>query len=104
MFSYHTKKKEINLFFKNLSNSLNHKGILIFDFWFKPAVLSIKPEKKIKIVENRNYKIIRRVTPQWNKKSDIVISNYHVQLINKKNKKKLFLRKNIRQVFSFFMM
>tara|TARA_A100001015_G_C14909291_1_gene679739 strand:- start:19 stop:774 length:756 start_codon:yes stop_codon:yes gene_type:complete len=101
VFSYHTKKKEINLFFKNLSNSLNHKGILIFDFWFKPAVLSIKPEKKIKIVENRKYKIIRRVTPQWNKKSDIVISNYHVQLINKKNKKKtIFKEKHKTRFFS----
>ena len=92
VFSYHTKKKEINLFFKNLSNSLKHKGILVFDFWFKPAVLSIKPEKKIKIVENSKYKIIRRVTPQWNKKSNIVISNYHVQLINKKNKKKIIFK------------
>ena len=68
VFSYHIKKKEINLFFKNLSKRLVPGGILIFDFWFKPAVINLKPMQRVKIVENEKFKIIRKVTPIWKKR------------------------------------
>ena len=101
VFSYHTTKNEINLFFKNLSKVLKIGGLIIFDFWFKPAVIYLKPEKRKKIIENKNYKIIRSVTPLWNKKDNIVISNYRVSVIDKKNgTQKSFTEKHKMRYFS----
>lgn len=94
VFSYHIKKKEINLFFKNLSKRLVPGGILIFDFWFKPAVINLKPMQRVKIVENEKFKIIRKVTPIWKKKNNIVISCYLVNLIDKKKGQNYLFKEN----------
>ena len=101
VFSYHTKNKEINLFFKNISEHLKKDGVMIFDFWFKPAVLWLKPEKRIRIIENKNYKIIRKISPTWIKSRDLVFSNYEINILNKKTKKiKKFSEKHPMRYFS----
>ena len=60
--------KKINLFFKNLSKRLVPGGILIFDFWFKPAVINFETNARVKIVENEKFKIIRKSYTNLEKK------------------------------------
>lgn len=42
---------------------LHRDGLYIFDFWFGPAVLTLRPEKRVKVFEKGSSKIHRTATP-----------------------------------------
>ena len=55
---------------------LNSGGIFIFDVWFGPAVLTQKPTERVKIVEQRDKKIIRYAHPVLDIVNHTVEVNY----------------------------
>lgn len=56
---YQTSNENFEKALSNANQHLKSDGLLIFDVWFGPAVISQKPGDRIKIVENSNEKIIR---------------------------------------------
>lgn len=46
--SYHTENEEVNQAIKTVKKHLKPDGIFIFDFWYGPAVLTQRPESRIK--------------------------------------------------------
>ncbi len=53
-------------------------GILIFDVWYGPAVLSIKPSDRAKVVPTFGGKVIRMVTPRLDVRRHICEVHYHL--------------------------
>ncbi len=88
--NYITTKKKIIKAFKNINNSLKSNGLFLFDFWYAPAVRKNKLLKRTKLFKNKNFDIIRVVTPKIFSKN-ITKVNIKMSLVDKKNKKeKLF--------------
>ncbi len=83
--SYQIKNSQIDKFFQNSANMLNKKGIIIFDFWFKPGVINLKQPNKFRKIKNKNLKVIRLTNSIWFKKTNR-IDDIHELLIFKKNK------------------
>ncbi len=82
--SYQTKTSQIFNFFKIAQNNLKPKGLFIFDFWNKKAVLRFKPKKKLKFFRDRNMNVYNFVIPKLFKKQNLVKVNLNIYL--EKNK------------------
>jgi SAM-dependent methyltransferase len=64
--------------FKNVRRHLRQGGLFVFDFWYGPAVLTIRPSSRVKIVEKDGIKVIRTVVPELDTFHSIQRSNYHL--------------------------
>ncbi|MEM1515793.1 MAG: methyltransferase domain-containing protein [Candidatus Bathyarchaeia archaeon] len=64
--------------FKNVRRHLKQGALFIFDFWYGPAVLTIKPSSRVKIVEKEGIKVVRTVVPELDTFNCIVKSNYYL--------------------------
>lgn len=84
--SYITENEKLIKTFNNVYNHLNPDGIFIFDVWYTPAVYYLKPEVKIKRVENDSIKITRIAEPTILYNKNIVEVNYEVIIEEVKNK------------------
>jgi len=62
----------------NIRRNLRHDALSIFDVWYGPAVLSIKPSAKVKVVEKGGIKIIRTVVPELDTFKHVQKSNYYL--------------------------
>jgi predicted class III extradiol MEMO1 family dioxygenase len=62
---------------------LNNDGLLIFDYWSKPAVLKDPPKEKKKTIKHKNKIIIRSTNFKHLKKRDIIKINF--QFLIKEN-------------------
>ena len=67
--------------FRNIRRHLKRDALFIFDTWYGPAVLSIKPSARIKIVEKGGVKVIRTVIPELNTFTHTQKSNYYLVVI-----------------------
>lgn len=38
-------------------------GLFIFDFWYGPTVLAVRPEERVKVIERNGERIVRTATP-----------------------------------------
>ena len=82
---YLTENEDLQKAFDNVRKHMRKGGLFIFDFWYGPAVLTIKPSVKIKMVRNNDLKIIRMVTPELNSFRHTSTSHYHL-IVFKRNK------------------
>ena len=61
--SYQTSNDDLVNYFKTASKHLKKGGIFLFDFWYGPAVLHLKPQHKEKFIENDFLRIKRITSP-----------------------------------------
>lgn len=83
--NYITETDDLIRALKNIRKHLKRNALFVFDTWYGPAVLTIRPETRIKVVEREDLKIIRIVTPELDTFNHIQRSNYY--LIAIKNSK-----------------
>ena len=76
VFSYLTNNSQVKELLINANHHLKERGLFIFDFWYSPAVISIKPEVRIKRFSNDQYSIIRIAEPEILVNENIVKVNY----------------------------
>ncbi len=76
--SYQTTNQDVRLAFDNVRNHLKPGGLFIFDFWYGPAVLSEKPEIRVKRLENDRFKVIRIAEPDLLCNENIVTVDYEI--------------------------
>ncbi|HUI30634.1 MAG TPA: class I SAM-dependent methyltransferase [Candidatus Acidoferrales bacterium] len=58
--SYQTKNEDVELMLTNAGQSVRRGGLVLFDFWYGPAVLTEKPSTRVKTVESDGL-VIQRV-------------------------------------------
>ncbi len=76
--SYQNTNEEVRNVFNNVSNHLKSGGIFIFDFWYGPAVLTIKPDVRIKRIKNKRTIITRIAEPLVDYSQNLVNVNYDI--------------------------
>jgi SAM-dependent methyltransferase len=76
--NYIIKTDDIIKAFKNVRRHLKQGGLFIFDYWYGPAVLTIRPSCRVKVVERDGIKLIRIVVPELDTFNHIQRSNYYL--------------------------
>jgi len=76
VFSYQITNADLNAAIETAASHLKPGGILIFDYWFGPAVLTKRPDVRVKRLESDNCKILRIAEPVLHEERNIVDVNY----------------------------
>lgn len=81
--SYQNSNEELIQVFKVAKEHLVDDGILIFDFWYGPAVLTDLPTTRIKRLENDQIQVTRLAEPVLYAQKNIVDVHYNIFIKNK---------------------
>jgi SAM-dependent methyltransferase len=80
---YLTNTKDLLKALSNIREHLKVGSLLIFDFWYGPAVLTILPTPRMKIIEKDGVKVIRLAEPHLDTFHHICEVNYNFIVIEK---------------------
>ncbi|MDE7324004.1 MAG: class I SAM-dependent methyltransferase [Lachnospiraceae bacterium] len=80
--SYQNTYEDILSAFQSARTALNVGGLLLFDVWYGPGVLSDKPVLRVKEVQNDKYRLIRIARPVMHDKTNIVDVCYEIFVID----------------------
>lgn len=75
---YLTTDRDIENAFRSIHKHLKPEGLFVADAWFGPAVLSEKPEKREKLIEQHGGRIVRYARPVLDPLKQTVEVNYTV--------------------------
>ena len=76
--SYQTNNEDLLAAFETAKAHLVPGGILIFDVWYGPAVLSDPPTVRIKRLEDPSIQVTRIAEPVMEPNKNLVDVNYHI--------------------------
>lgn len=76
--SYQTSNADVIAAFETASHHLTPGGIFIFDVWYGPAVLTQRPEVRIKRISDEKIEVTRLAEPVLHPNENRVDVNYHV--------------------------
>jgi SAM-dependent methyltransferase len=83
--SYQASNTDVFNFLGTISNHLEVNGIAIFDYWYGPAVLNLKPEKRTKKFESNDLLITRHANTDLNYRTNIATVNFDINVQDKNN-------------------
>lgn len=76
--SYQSTNADLDATFETASIHLGRGGVFLFDFWYGPAVLTQKPEVRVKHLEDEKIKVTRIAEPVMHVNENVVDVNYTV--------------------------
>lgn len=76
--SYQQTNADLQAMFKTVYHHLAPKGLFIFDCWYGPAVLTVRPSVRVKRLENETVRITRIAEPKMHANVNLVDVNYTV--------------------------
>ncbi len=85
VFSYQTTNRDLQSVFETAATHIRPGGILIFDYWYGPAVLSQRPEVRVKRLEDDQVRVTRIAEPVLLPAGNKVEVHYDVSIMNKKS-------------------
>lgn len=83
--SYQTRQDELRNTIERVYAHLKQGGVFIFDCWYGPAVFALKPEVRVKRLENDSARVTRIAEPEWKENENIVEVNYDVFICEKES-------------------
>ncbi len=92
--SYQITNDDLLKAFSTAWEHLAEGGIFIFDYWYGPAVLTDKPEHRVKKLENDEIKVTRTAEPTLYPNENYVDVKYNITIEDKKKS----LTKNLEEV------
>lgn len=81
--SYQTRNEDLQSVFATVKSHLKPGGTLIFDCWYGPAVLSDRPQVRVKRLEDEEISVTRIAEPVMHPNDNLVNVNYQVFIINR---------------------
>lgn len=104
--SYQTTNEDLESTFENAASHLKQGGVFIFDVWYGPAVISIKPTVRVMTINDNEIQLTRIAEPVLYEDKNIVEVNYTLfveniadnsfQKINEKHTMRYFTTPEIR--------
>jgi SAM-dependent methyltransferase len=85
VFSYMTSDDDVASFIQSCYENLKTEGILIFDYWYSPAVHAIGPTQRVRKIDNDDSVIYRISDPTVFQNQSRVDVNIDIIDINKKS-------------------
>lgn len=81
--SYQTSNEDVNSMFATVSHHLNPGGLFVFDVWYGPAVLAMRPSVRIKRIKSDSVSVLRIAEPDIDINRNVVEVLY-TALVNAK--------------------
>jgi SAM-dependent methyltransferase len=100
--NYQSSNQSLIDFFATAYSHLRSGGVFIFDSWYGPAVLTDRPQKKTKIIENEQLRVVRHTTPELQVNSNIALIHFDVEIQNKITKEVNQLTENHPMRYLFY--
>ena len=91
--SYQTSNADLLSAFKTAKRHISTNGIFIFDCWYGPAVLTTKPEVRIKRMEDSFIQVTRIAEPVMHPNNNLVDVNYTILIKDKNNDTLIYSQK-----------
>lgn len=82
VFSYQTANDDLSRAFETAATHLRPGGLLFFDFWYGPGVLSSPPETRVRVLESDGEEVIRIAEPEMCHETDTVDIRYKIIVKN----------------------
>ena len=82
--SYQTTNHDIQQMFSTIKAHLNPNGIFVVDCWYGPAVLTDKPEIRIKRMKSDDFSVVRLAEPEMFANKNLVEVNYEIRITDLK--------------------
>jgi SAM-dependent methyltransferase len=83
--SYQTSNEDLKAALLTVKEHLQPGGVVIFDCWYGPAVLSDRPTVRTRHLENERIAVVRHAEPVLYPNRNCVDVNYHVQITDKQS-------------------
>lgn len=84
--SYQATNDDLQKFFSTVNRHVEKGGLLVFDCWYGPGVLTSLPETRVKEFETDTHKVIRVADPERHPNENCVDVKYQVFITNKENR------------------
>lgn len=84
--SYQKTNSDILKYFRTAHSHLKNQGLFIFDFWYGPAVLTDRPQNRIKILEDKQIKVRRFTIPEIHPNKNVVNVKFDILIEDKQTK------------------
>lgn len=81
--SYQTRNEDVHGFLSTVSTCMKPQGISIFDYWYGPAVLHMKPEKRYKEFDSQDLKVKRHASTEMDYVRNIATVHFDVTVKKK---------------------
>lgn len=81
--SYQTTNEVVLATFRNAARHLKKGGVFLFDVWYTPAVLTLRPTVRVKRMENAQIRLTRLAEPELLPNENIVNVHYTMFMENK---------------------
>lgn len=81
--SYQTTNTDLQAAFATAAAHLRAGGLFLYDFWYGPAVLMQRPEKRVKQLQDEHINVTRTAEPILLENEDVVEVNYTVLIENR---------------------
>jgi SAM-dependent methyltransferase len=81
--SYQTTNADLRAALATIREHLAPGGLFVFDCWYGPAVLTSRPETRIKRLEDAQIKVTRLAEPVLHENDNVVDVNYQVTIRDK---------------------
>jgi SAM-dependent methyltransferase len=81
--SYQTSNADLQAAFATAAAHLAPGGLFVFDFWYGPAVLTERPEPRVKLLEDERIRVRRVAEPVLHANENVVDVNYTVFIEDK---------------------
>ena len=85
--SYQNANSDVQDFFQTIHKHLSSSGIAIFDYWYGPAVLNIKPETRVRKASTSEFNVERKATTKLIVEKNIAEVTFDFNIQNKSEKK-----------------
>jgi SAM-dependent methyltransferase len=83
VFSYQTSNAALQAAFATAAAHLTAGGLLCFDYWYGPAVLSIRPEVRVREIEDEICRVRRIAEPEMQPAANLVRVRYTIDVQGK---------------------
>lgn len=78
--SYQTRNVDLTATLDSVGRHLQDNGLFLFDCWYGPAVLTERPEVRVKDLEDDKIKVVRVAEPVMLVNENVVEVNYRVMI------------------------
>jgi SAM-dependent methyltransferase len=77
---YQTSNQQVAAALATARRHLAPGGLLVFDVWYGPAVLSQRPDQRMKILDTPQGELLRAATPTLDERRHLCLVRYRLQL------------------------
>jgi SAM-dependent methyltransferase len=81
--SYMTTNADLQHAFQTIRHHLAPGGICVFDCWYGPSVLHLRPSLRVKELENEEFSLLRIAEPAMHPNENVVDVNYTLWIRNR---------------------